>query len=127
MALPISAGAPTLFVRRDAYEASGLSRAEIDERLSLGAHEFRVEANCIAIGPIYGEGGNALTELIGELESRGLVYFEDFFELSGNWPEWLTLYAASRRVRGQRRFVSSADGDAGVSGPRRSRPCQPHS
>ena len=26
-------------------------------------------------------------------ESNGLVYFEDVFELSGNWPEWLRLYA----------------------------------
>jgi len=27
------------------------------------------------------------------LESSGLVYFEDVFELSGNWPGWLRLYA----------------------------------
>ena len=23
----------------------------------------------------------------------GLTYFDDFFELSGNWPEWLKLFA----------------------------------
>jgi hypothetical protein len=96
MALSISAGAPTLLIRREAYEASGMSRTELDERLGLGPDEFRVEANCIAIGPIYGEGGSALPDLIDELESRGLVYFEDFFEMSGNWPEWLNVYAASR-------------------------------
>ena len=96
MALPVSSGAPTLFIRRQAYEATGLSRAEIDQRLGLTSDEFRVEADCVAIGPIYAEGGNALTELIVELESRGLVYFDDFFELSGNWPQWLVLYAASR-------------------------------
>lgn len=96
MALPISSGAPTLFIRRQAYEGSGMSRGEIDERLGLAANEFRVEANCIAIGPIYGESDTALTSLIAELESRGLVYFEDFFELSGNWPDWLALYATSR-------------------------------
>lgn len=96
MALSISAGAPTLLIRREAYEASGMSRTALDERLGLGPDDFRVEANCIAVGPIYGDNGNALTELIGELESRGLVYFDDFFELSGNWPDWLSLYAASR-------------------------------
>ncbi len=96
MALPISAGAPTLFIRRQAYEASNLSRAEIDERLGLTADEFRVEGDCVAIGPIRGEQGDALIPLVGDLESRGLAYFEDFFELSGNWPDWLKLYASSR-------------------------------
>jgi hypothetical protein len=31
-----------------------------------------------------------------ELENRGLAYFDDFFELSGNWPAWLSIYAMSR-------------------------------
>ena len=31
--------------------------------------------------------------VVGYLESVGLIYFDDFFELSGNWPEWLHLYA----------------------------------
>lgn len=30
-----------------------------------------------------------------ELERLGLDYFEDFFEFSGHWPEWLRLYASS--------------------------------
>ena len=96
MALPISSGAPTLFIRRQAYESSDLSRAEIDDRLGLTADEFRVEGDCVAIGPIHGEQGDALIQLVSDLESRGLAYFEDFFELSGNWPEWLKLYASSR-------------------------------
>ena len=96
MPLPISSGAPTLFIRRQAYEAAGLSRADIDERLGLTADEFRVEANCIAIGPIFGEHAGSLSDLIGELESRGLIYFDDFFELTGNWPEWLLIYATGR-------------------------------
>jgi hypothetical protein len=33
--------------------------------------------------------------LLDELEGLGLVYFDDFFELSGNWPEWLRIYASS--------------------------------
>jgi len=96
VALPISSGAPTLFIRRQAYESSDLSRAEIDDRLGLTADEFRVEGDCIAIGPIHGEQGDALIQLVSDLESRGLAYFEDFFELSGNWPDWLKLYASIR-------------------------------
>lgn len=96
MALPISSGAPTLFIRRQAYESSDLSRAEIDDRLGLTADEFRVEGDCIAIGPIHGEQDDALIQLVSDLESRGLAYFDDFFELSGNWPEWLKLYVSSR-------------------------------
>ena len=45
----------------------------------------------IAIGPLYAE--EALGALTSELESLGLVYFEDFAELSGNWPPWLTIFA----------------------------------
>jgi hypothetical protein len=93
MPLSIPSGAPTLFIRRSAYERSGLDRASIDARLGLTAEEFRVEGTLIAIGPLVGE--DALTELIGELESSGLTYFEDFFELSGNWPEWLGLFCAA--------------------------------
>lgn len=94
MALTIANGAPTVFIRREAYERSGLTREAIDTRLGLTAHEFRVERDLVAIGPIYGE-GDALGDLIAELESVGLVYFDDFFELTGNWPEWLRLHASS--------------------------------
>lgn len=94
MALEITNGAPTVFIRREAYERTGLTRDAIDARLSLAADEFRVERDLVAIGPIYGE-GDALGELIAELESVGLVYFDDFFELTGNWPEWLRLHASS--------------------------------
>jgi hypothetical protein len=31
------------------------------------------------------------------LESLGLVYFDDFFELSGNWPAWLNVFVAITR------------------------------
>jgi hypothetical protein len=38
-------------------------------------------------------GEDTLGELIEALEGAGLVYFDDFFELSGNWPEWLSVFA----------------------------------
>lgn len=93
MALSLSGDAPTLFILRSAFERVQLTRQQMDEALGLTADEFRVEGQLIAIGPLVGE--TALTELIETLESRGLVYFVDFFELSGNWPEWLNLYAAA--------------------------------
>jgi hypothetical protein len=96
MPIPVVTGAPTLFVRRAAYEASGLTRTAIDERLGLTADEFRVEGDLVAIGPIYEGEGDTLTDFIAELERVGLVYFDDFFELSGNWPAWLRLHASSR-------------------------------
>lgn len=95
MALSIVGGAPSLFIRRAAYESSGLMRAAIDERLGLTSDEFRVEGDLVCIGPIYGDDGNALGAFIAELEELGLVYYEDFFELSGNWPSWLRIHASA--------------------------------
>jgi hypothetical protein len=97
MAITVATGAPTLFIRRAAYESSGLSRVAIDERLGLTADEFFVEGDLVAVGPIYGTDGDALGDLIAELEGLGLVYFDDFFELTGNWPDWLKLTVASIR------------------------------
>lgn len=101
MPLSVPSGAPTLFIRRAAYENSGLDRASIDARLGLTPEEFRVEGSLVAIGPISGE--DTLTDVIGELESSGLTYFDDFFELSGNWPDWLRLYCAAAESAPPRR------------------------
>jgi hypothetical protein len=83
-----------LFVRRDAYERSGITRQAIDERLNLTADEFRVDGRLVLIGPIPDD--VALRELIDELEEAGLVYFDDFFELSGNWPSWIRVLVAEK-------------------------------
>lgn len=87
MPLPVSHGVPTLFIRRTAYEGSGITRASLDERLDLTDAEFRVEGDLVALGPIYDV--DALGILVDDLERAGLTYFDDFFELSGSWPEWL--------------------------------------
>ena len=87
MPLSIPQGSPTIFIRREAFERVKLTRAAIDARFNLTDEEFRVEAAVIAVGPLFGD--DALTAFIAELEELGLVYFEDFFELTGNWPEWL--------------------------------------
>lgn len=91
MPLPIPDTAPTLLIRKQAFERIGLTRGAFDVRLNLTPDEFRVEGDLIAIGPLVGE--TALPHLVEELETLGLVYFDDFFELSGNWPDWLKLFA----------------------------------
>jgi hypothetical protein len=93
VALHIPSGAPSLLIRRDAYERSGLSRPALDERLGLTADEFRVEGNLVVVGPLVGD--DALTSLIDELESLGLSHYDDFFELPGSWPDWLRLFASA--------------------------------
>lgn len=92
--LNIPSGAPVLVIRRAMYEARGLKRSEIDERLQLTADEFRVEGGLVVLGPIHA-GADEVADFIDELEKAGLTYFEDFFELSGNWPDWLQLFAGA--------------------------------
>ena len=94
MPLKISADASTLLLRRQAFESSGLTRTDIDARLGLTDEEFRVEVDLVVIGPVFDAA--ALGQLVADLESRGLNYFDDFFELSGNWPGWLSVYAMAQ-------------------------------
>ena len=94
MPLRISESASTLLIRRQAFESADISRAQIDALLQLTDEEFRVEGDLVAIGPVFD--AVALSELVAELENRGLVYFDDFFELSGNWPAWLSVFAMVR-------------------------------
>ncbi|MNC90691.1 hypothetical protein D3C83_68210 [compost metagenome] len=54
-----------------------------------------MEGTLIAIGPVYAD--DALQALVSALEDKGLAYFDDFFEMSGNWPEWLSLHAMDRK------------------------------
>jgi hypothetical protein len=80
-----------LFITRAAYERAGLVRAAVDERLGLTPDEFRVEGDVIAIGPVFD--AEAFAALLDDLERLGLTYFDDYFELSGNWPAWLSVFA----------------------------------
>lgn len=90
MPLPVSGQHPTLIVRRAAFERAGLNRAAIDAQLGLTDEEFRVEGGLVVIGPILDEAG--LQNFLVDLEEHGLVYYEDFFDLSGNWPDWVRLF-----------------------------------
>lgn len=90
MPLRTDGSAPTLFIRKAAFERAELTRQLFDEALNLTDEEFRVEGELIAIGPLVGD--DAISGLIDALERAGLIYFDDFFELSGNWPEWLVVF-----------------------------------
>jgi hypothetical protein len=98
MPLELSHGRAVVLIRQSSFEHNGLTRNAIDERYNLTDAEFRVEDGLIALGPLPSE--DMLTELIEDLENSGLVLFDDFFELSGNWPDWLTLYARGAKGRG---------------------------
>jgi hypothetical protein len=92
MALALGADAPTLVIRRSAFERAGLDRAAIDDALTLTADEFRVEGSLIAVGPLVGE--DTAQQAIELLERAGLTYFDDFIEIPASWPDWVRLYAA---------------------------------
>lgn len=83
---------PSVLIRRSAYEAAGIARAVLDERLGLTDEEFRVDGALVIVGPLVEPG--VVPELVAALEDAGLTYFEDFVELSGNWPPWLSLIVA---------------------------------
>lgn len=91
MPIPLSGQHTTLLIRKAAFERAGLQRALIDARLGLTPDEFVVEGELIAVGPVLDE--DALGALIQDLEAAGLEWFDDVFEMSGNWPEWLRLFA----------------------------------
>lgn len=91
MPVSIDAGRPSVLIRKDAYEKVGLIRGVLDARFNLTDEEFRVEGNLVVIGPLPSD--DLVGSIVDYLEGLGLVYFDDFFEMSGNWPEWLRVYA----------------------------------
>lgn len=95
MPLPISADRSTILIRKAAFERAGLQRSAIDARFNLTDAEFHVEGELIAVGPLPSD--DMLGEMITAFEEHGLVYYDDFFELSGNWPEWLAVYVTGSR------------------------------
>jgi hypothetical protein len=96
MALELVHGRAVILILQSAFERSGIRRSAIDERYNLTADEFRVEEGLVVLGPLPSD--DVLPELIADLEQSGLVYFDDFFDLTGNWPEWLILYARGAKT-----------------------------
>jgi hypothetical protein len=96
MPLPLVHDAPTLIIRREAFEAAALTREAFDRWLNLTPDEFRVEGSVIVVGPIFDD--QALGDLVVALEENGLVYFDDFLEMSGNLPAWLGVWVGEART-----------------------------
>lgn len=97
MPVELGAGRAVLLIRQSAFERAALVRSEIDARYNLTDEEFRVEDGLVILGPLPSE--ELLPQLIEDLEANGLVYFDDFFDLSGNWPEWLVVYVREAKGR----------------------------
>lgn len=95
MPLPLIHNAPTLIIRREAFENAGLTREAFDRWLNLTPDEFRVEGRVVVVGPVYDAEG--LGEMVTALEEQGLAYFDDFIEMSGNLPEWLGVWVGDVR------------------------------
>ena len=93
MPISVARDRPTVFIRREAFERAGLERHFIDSHFNLTDEEFAVEGGLVAIGPLPSD--EMLGDLVIALETIGLSYFDDFFELSGNWPEWLHMFVTS--------------------------------
>jgi hypothetical protein len=96
MPLKVPSTTSTVFIRRAAFEGAAMQRSEFDEKFNLTDDEFRLEGDLIAIGPLPSD--DDLPLMVADLEERGLAYFEDFFELSGNWPDWLSLFVQGERA-----------------------------
>lgn len=97
MPIELGYGRAIILIKQSAFERAGLVRNAIDARYNLTDEEFRVEEGLVALGPLPSE--DLLPQLVEDLESSGLVYFDDFFDLSGNWPEWLSVYVRGSKGR----------------------------
>ncbi len=93
MPLHVETTGSTVFIRRQAFESNGLDRAELDQKYNLTDAEFRVKEDLVAVGPLSAD--EDLRSMLDYLETKGLVYFDDYFELSGNWPSWLAIFVRS--------------------------------
>src|SRR2546423_3306197 len=97
MPIELAHNRTSVLIRRAAFERANLARSAIDQRFNLTAAEFQVEEDLVVIGPLASD--DMISQLIEDLETSGLTYFDDFFDLSGNWPDWLSVYARARERR----------------------------
>src|SRR5689334_2574936 len=94
MPIELAHNRASILIRRAAFERANLVRSAIDEKYNLTDEEFEVEEDLVVIGPLPSD--DMISQLIADLESSGLTYFDDFFDMSGNWPDWLSVYARAR-------------------------------
>ena len=53
-------------------------------------------ADLLSFGPHFGR--EALDQVSARLTKLGLIYFDDFFEFSGDYPKWCRFRAEVRRA-----------------------------
>jgi len=97
MPIELAHNRASILIRRAAFERANLVRSAIDEKYNLTDEEFEVEEDLVVIGPLPSD--DMISQLIADLESSGLTYFDDFFDLSGNWPDWLAVYVRGSKGR----------------------------
>ena len=72
-----------------------LSGSAFVATLQPATRRARVRAMLLSFAPALWLVFQGIEGLVEELEGLGLVYYDDFFELSGNWPDWLRLLVMS--------------------------------
>ena len=97
MPIELTRNRDSILIRRSSFERANLTRSAIDQRYNLTDEEFQVEEDLVVIGPLPSD--DMISQLIEDLERIGLTYFDDFFDLSGNWPDWLSVYTRAREPK----------------------------
>jgi hypothetical protein len=81
-----------IVVRQAALATRGITKARVLEGSVRGRPPDGRGRRVVVVGPSFG--GEACKEFIQRLESLGLVYFDDFFDLMLSHPNWL-IFSAS--------------------------------
>jgi len=81
-----------IIVRRAALAERGVSWTDLLRILEASA-PLDSNERLASFGPHFGQ--EALDEFLRRLSAAGLVYFDDFIEFSGVWPEWCRFKAYS--------------------------------
>src|SRR2546423_8550780 len=97
MPIELAHNRASILIRRAAFERASLARSAIDQKFNLTDEEFQVEEDLVVIGPLSSD--DMISQLIEDLERSALTYFDDFFDLTGTWPNWLSRYARAREPR----------------------------
>ena len=78
----------SLVIQRSAFDRSFLNQEKIDAlRNKIGLYDFNDDLE--SWGPFFG--GESLEYVITALQSLGLVYYDDFFEICLDFPHWINL------------------------------------
>ncbi|NVJ46739.1 MAG: hypothetical protein HWE07_06415 [Cytophagia bacterium] len=74
-----------IILRKNRITELGITREKLLEIMEVSAPLD--ESKClISFGPHFG--GEASDEFVKRLQSLGLVFFDDFFVMSGDFPTW---------------------------------------